>query len=105
MSSNGGKWDKNSFLRFFVVFLLFVWKICLKAPGNDSDQFCCDQILVLLCEGPKPNISMISGFLSPGEPLFMDLNTPEYFKTYKKIWKHFGKYYFCKSGNPFFDFF
>ena len=26
---------------------------------------------------------MISGFLTPGEPLFMDLNIPKYYKKYK----------------------
>ena len=30
---------------------------------------------VLLCEGPKPNISMISGFFTPGGPLCMHLNS------------------------------
>ena len=45
---------------------------------------------VLSCEGPAPNISMISGCSSPGEPLFMDINTiQKYFKQYKKTWKHF----------------
>ena len=46
----------------------------LKAPGNYSDQFWSNNILALLREGPKPNIFMISGFMSPGEPLFMDLD-------------------------------
>ena len=62
----------------------------LEAPGNDLDQFCTNKISVLLCEGAKPNISMISGFLTPGTP-FMDFTTPKYFKTYKKALKHFGK--------------
>ena len=30
---------------------------------------------------------MISGFVDPWEPLFIDLNIPNYFKN-KKIWKH-----------------
>ena len=29
---------------------------------------------------------MISGFLDPWEPFFMDLNIPEYFSKYKQIW-------------------
>ena len=37
-----------------------------------------NKILVFLCEGPKPNSSMISGLLTPGEPLFMHLNIPHY---------------------------
>ena len=37
----------------------------LKAPGNYLDQFWSDKILVLLCEGPKPQKSMISGFVEP----------------------------------------
>ena len=53
-----------------------LWKINLS-KGNYSEQFRSDEISVLLCEGPKPNICMNSGFLSPREPLFMDLNIPE----------------------------
>ena len=48
--------------------------IGLKAPGNYSDQFWSNKILVLLCEGLKPNISTIPGFLSPWELLFMHFN-------------------------------
>ena len=40
---------------------------------------------VLLCEGPKPNISMISVFLTPGEPVFMDFNILNSFKKYQKL--------------------
>ena len=58
-------------------------------PGNSSDQFCSNKISVLLCEGPTPRNSMISGFLSPGKLLFMDFIIPNYFKQYKKIWTHF----------------
>ena len=32
------------------------------------DQFWFNKISILLCEGPKPNISMISGFCEPLEP-------------------------------------
>ena len=39
---------------------------------------------MLLCEGPKPHNSLTSGFVDPWEPLFMDLNIPNYFKQYKK---------------------
>ena len=55
-----------------------------KAPGNYLDQFWSNRILVLLCEGPKPANSMISGFLSPGGTLFMGFNIPNYYKKYKK---------------------
>ena len=62
--------------------LVFLWKRCfwiigLKAPGIYSDQFWSNNISVFLCEGPKLNISIIFGFLSPGEPLFMDFNLPK----------------------------
>ena len=50
----------------------FVWNtfsiISLKAPGNYLDHFWSNKILVLLCEGRKPNIFMISEFLTPGDP-------------------------------------
>ena len=46
----------------------------LKALGNYSDQFWSNKISVLLCEGPKPQNSMISGFLDPYYPLLMDLD-------------------------------
>ena len=64
----------------------------LKAPENYSASFWSHTISVLLCEGPKPNISMISGFLSRGEPLYMDLNIPKYFKTYKRNMGTFFKH-------------
>ena len=62
----------------------------LKAPGNYLDQFGSNQMPVLLSEKSKPPNSMISGFVDPGEPVFMDFNIPKYLKTYKKIWQHFG---------------
>ncbi len=37
----------------------------LKAPGNYSDQFWFNKMSVSLCEGPRPQNSMISGFLRP----------------------------------------
>ena len=40
----------------------------LKAPGNYSDHYWSNKSSVLLCEGAQHNISMISGFLSPGNP-------------------------------------
>ena len=58
--------------------------IGFKAPGNYSDQFWSDKILALFCGGPKLPNSMIAGFLSPGEPLFMHLSMPEYFTKYEK---------------------
>ena len=67
--------------------------IGLKAPGNCSASFCSNKILVLLCEGPKPQNSMISGFVSP--PLFIDFNIPNYFNKYKKVYGNiFEKYFF-----------
>ena len=58
--------------------------IGLKAPGNYFDQFWSNKTSVLLCEGPKPYNSMISGFLTPREPLSIDLNIQDYFNIYKK---------------------
>ena len=76
--------------------------ISLKALGNYSYQFWSNEMLVLLLERPKPNISMISGFLSPGGPLFMDLNVPKYSEKYKKHYGNmFGKYHFYKSEDHF----
>ena len=63
----------------------YVYIMGLKALGKYSDQFWSNEISVLLCEGPKLNIFMISGFLTPGgRPLFIDLKIPNYFKQYKK---------------------
>ena len=39
--------------------------IGLKVPGNYSDKFWFNRKSILLCEGPKPQNSMISGFLDP----------------------------------------
>ena len=68
-----------------------------KAPWNYSHQFWSNMFNVLLLERPRPHSSMISGFLSPGEPLFIDLNIPKYFKDIRIIWKPFKTYSFCKS--------
>ena len=64
----------------------------MKAPGNYSDQFWSNKISVLLWEGPKPNMSMIYGFVSPGETLFMDLDIPKYLKNIRKCGNLFGSY-------------
>ena len=45
-------------------------------------------------ERPKTKKSMIYGFSSRGEPLFMDLNIPEVCRKYKKIMEHVWKCYF-----------
>ena len=64
-------------LTFFVVSLcifgrflgVFLWKICLnnrfKSPGELFRFIWAHKIPILLSEGPKPNISMISGFWNP----------------------------------------
>ena len=51
----------------------YVWIISLKAPGSYLDQFGSNRIFVLLCEGPKPNISLISGCLNPRGTLIYGL--------------------------------
>ena len=72
----------------------YVEIISLKAPGNYLDRFWSNKIAVLLLERPTPNMFMISGFLTPGGPLFMDLDIPNYFNKYKKKWKHFRNIFF-----------
>ena len=69
----------------------YVSIIGLKAPGNCSGSFWSNEISVLLCEGPKPPNSMISNFLSPGEPLFIDLDIPNYLNEHKKIMETFSE--------------
>ena len=65
-----------------------------KAPGNYSASFWAYKFSICLCERPKPNISMISGFLDPWEPLFMDLNILIYFRNIGQSWKCFRKIFF-----------
>ena len=78
----------------------FVYIIGLKAPGDYSDQFWSIKILVLLCEEPKLPNSMISGVLSPGEPLFVDFILPKWSNEYKKSeGRMFGKYDFHKYAS------
>ena len=53
---------------FFCHFLGYLYGKCvqiigLKAPGNYCEQIWFNEILILLCEGPKPPNAMISGFL------------------------------------------
>ena len=71
----------------------------LKAPGDYSDQFRSNIFSVLFCEEPKPPSSMISGFLNPGEPVFMDLDIPKYFNEYRHNYGHVLKiiFYTCES--------
>ena len=79
------------FVEYFYV--KYVKIISLKALGNYSDEFWFNKISNILCEGPKPNMSMTYGFLSPGEPLFMDLNIQK--NTSRNVRKNnnlFGKY-------------
>ena len=64
----------------------------MKAPGNYLDQLWSNKILVSLWEGPKPPNSKISGFVTPGEPLFMDFNIPKRLQPIQEaLWTHFWK--------------
>ena len=66
----------------FTILDVLIYRIIIigsKAPGNYFASFWSDNFPILLCERPKPNISMISGFLDPQDPLFMDLNIPNSF--------------------------
>ena len=78
--------------------------IGFKAPGNCSDQFWSNEYSVLSCEGPKPQTPMFFRFLNPKESLLMDFNIPNYFKQYKRRWKHFLEIrclQFCESTERF----
>ena len=68
----------------------------LKAPWNYSASISTYNFSLCLCERSKPNISMISAFLDPWEPLLMNLNIPKLLSKYKKDGSLF-EYYFCKS--------
>ena len=78
-----------------------MWKyveiIGLKAPGNYSDQLWFNEILVLLCEGPKRNISMISGFGIPGAAYLWILKYPITSQLLQSTRTHFQKYYLWTS--------
>ena len=63
------------------------------------DQFWSNKILVLLCEGPKPHNSMISEFVTPWGPLFIDFNIPKCFNEYKTIMETFSTFYFDTYQN------
>ena len=73
-------------MRFVAIFGLFYGKdgqrIGLKALGNYSDQFWSNKTPILLCEGPKPNISMTSGFFTPWSPVLMASIIIKYFKKH-----------------------
>ena len=112
MGSNGAAMrenGKNNVCDCWSLFRFFLWKDVkiegFKAHGNYSDQFWSNQILALLCDGQKPNMSMISGCLTPRKSVFMDLIIPSYFKQYKKILTHFRKYYVCKPEHQTCDLF
>ena len=85
--SNGLQWrkmgrNKLSDVWSFLLFLWkYVWRISFEAPGTYSDQFWFDKISILICEGPKPDISMISEFPNPWKPLFMNFRVPKLLQT------------------------
>ena len=73
--------EKNACLRLVSSFCGNYYKIHnRKAPYNYSASIWTYNFSICLCETPKPNISMISGFVESWEPLFMDLDIPKYFK-------------------------
>ena len=84
-----GGTGKTKYAVVFSFLWLLLWKyvelIGLKAPDNYSDQFGSNKISVLFCEGPKPNMSILSGFLNPGGPLFMDLHLQNTSKHIREI--------------------
>ena len=62
--------------------------------------------MVLLCEGPKPNISMISGFLSPGgRTLVYGLKYTNIRQKIEEMWKHLLNNMFVNMGIVFLDLF
>ncbi len=63
----------------------YVQIIGLKAPGNYSAPFCSNKISALLCGGPKPPSSIITGFVDHWEPLFVDLIHHKYLKIIRRI--------------------
>ena len=58
--------DCLPFVGSFLLNMCYI--IGLKALENYSDQFWSHKISVLLCEGPKPQNSVISGISAPGNP-------------------------------------
>ena len=76
----------GDFLSVFALFYgTYVQLIGLKAPGIYLDQFWSNKISVLLCEGAKPQNSMISGFVDPLGALISGLNIQ---KTLQKTDKY-----------------
>ena len=73
-----------------------------KTPGTYSASIWSHSFSILLCEEPKPNISIVSGCLDPWEPLVMDLNIQSYSKQPKGIYKLFLHFNFenLDLGNP-----
>ena len=59
-------------------------------------QFWSNKISILLCEGPKANMSMISGFV--------DFNMPKYVKQYREMYGHISEQIiFVNLGIQMFD--
>ena len=55
----------------------------LKVPGNYSGPLWSNNFSISFLERQKTQHFMMSGFLDPWEPVFMDLNIPNYFAKYK----------------------
>ena len=67
-----GKNNKNNLGVFFLLLFYetYVKIIRLKAPGNYSDQFWPNKILVLLCEGPNLTYPWFLDFWAQRDPYF-----------------------------------
>ena len=63
----------------------YYWIIGWRTSGNYYDKFASNKFsILLLLERPKPPTSIISGFLDPWEPLFVDSNIQTYYEQSKK---------------------
>ena len=99
-----GKWENNvcDYWSFFgYLYGKYVYIMGLKAPGNYLDQCWSNKILLVLCGRPKHNISMMSGFVSPGGCIFIDSIIPKTLQgTTRKIMGYFlEKYYGWRYEN------
>ena len=90
LGNNKAKWT-NICGRCFNIEGSFYGKYYQEQPEHSEELFCSIWAYTFsFCswEKPKPNIFKISGFWSPQDPLFMDLNIPNYSQKLRSIQEH-----------------
>ena len=84
-------WEKHFYCGYY-------WTDNQKAPENCSASVWAYSFPICFWEKPKPKIFMISRFVDPWEPLFIDLKMPKYYTNAKNWWGNVFKMVFLQRS-------